>query len=134
MFAQGIFMNLAVTLCWLTFACVPVLGQEPAKATQRKVVTGATYSTRVQPNGAIITFAVNINETENQSTREAQEKMDKKVRETITSRGLAKVDVQIHSMPNSFGTLIQFPARAVVGKHAQIAFQISIKEDNLNTL
>jgi hypothetical protein len=120
------------------FACLPLSGQEPDKTTQRKVVTSATCTTRVKPNGAMITFGVNIKETGDKSARESQEKMDKKVRDTIASLDLGKVDVHIHSMPNSFGSLMGAPlpagARAVVGKHAQIAFQITIKEDNLDAL
>jgi uncharacterized protein YggE len=131
------FQNCAVTLGCLIFAYAPVSAQEPDKTTQRKVVTNATCTTRVKPNGAIITFAVNTKETGDKSTRESQEKMDKQVRDTISSLRLGKVDVQIHSMPNSFGSLMgNLPAgaRAVVGKQAQSAFQITIKEDDLDTL
>jgi hypothetical protein len=137
---------LAVSLGCLILACVPVLGQEPIKTTQRKVVTTAVVTTRVKPNGATLTFAVNIKETGDKSAWESQEKMAKKVRDTIATLSLGKVDVQIHWMPNSFGALISNQAagalisnqaagaRAVVGKQAQCAFQITVKEENLDTL
>src|SRR5579871_6213879 len=83
----------------LTFANLTVNGDEPSKASVRKVTASSMATVMVKPDAARISFRIGASEEVGKSAREANETQVKKIRAALEAQpiDLAMMDVQITS-------------------------------------
>lgn len=123
----------------LLLAALPVRGDEPSKASVRKVTASSTATVLVKPDAARISFRIGASEEVGKSARDANEAQVKKIRAALEAQpiDLAMMDVQITSSsvnPTVVVDINRPGERSLKSKRADTDFHVTVSESNPDKL